>query len=99
MGVKCSDPLTEHLLVVFSGKVLVHCREGVSRSATLVVAYLMLKEGMTVQDAVRTVRESREICPNEGFLQQLCDFDKELQQKNSQTPHGVSQTPHGVVDH
>ncbi len=78
MGVKCSDPLAEHLLVVFSGKVLVHCREGVSRSATLVVAYLMLKEGMTVQDAIRTVRESREICPNEGFLQQLCDFDKEL---------------------
>jgi len=72
------------------GKVLVHCREGVSRSATLVLAYLMIKEGMTVQDAVRTVRKSREICPNEGFLQQLCDLNKELQQKDSKTPHGVA---------
>lgn len=68
------------------GKVLVHCREGVSRSATLVLAYLMLKQGLSVQDAVRTVRSSREICPNEGFLQQLCDLDKKLQTKQKLAP-------------
>lgn len=67
------------------GKVLVHCREGVSRSATVVLAYLMLKEGMSAQDAVRTVRNSREICPNEGFLQQLCDLNEKLRAKQELT--------------
>lgn len=60
------------------GKVFVHCVEGVSRSATLVLAYLMIKRHMQVQDAVRMVRAKREICPNEGFLQQLCDLNTNL---------------------
>ncbi|KAL8583850.1 hypothetical protein ACOMHN_040319 [Nucella lapillus] len=60
------------------GKVFVHCVQGVSRSATLVIAYLMLKERKTVQSAVRFVRSKREICPNPGFMQQLCHFDQSL---------------------
>ena len=61
-----------------TGKVLVHCVQGISRSATLVIAYLMLKHHMTVQNAVRLVRAQREIWPNQGFLQQLCQFDETL---------------------
>lgn len=61
------------------GKVLVHCRQGISRSATLALAYLMIKKGMTVQDAMRTVRAKREVIPNNGFLQQLCDLNEKLQ--------------------
>lgn len=60
------------------GKVLVHCRAGISRSATLVCAFLMIKRGMTAQEAVRTVRKHREIIPNDGFLQQLCDLNDRL---------------------
>ncbi|KAL5006718.1 hypothetical protein ScPMuIL_015524 [Solemya velum] len=63
------------------GKVLVHCVQGVSRSATLVIAYLMIKCHMTVQDALRLVRSRREICPNDGFLQQLCHLNEELRKK------------------
>lgn len=57
---------------------MVNCVQGVSRSATLVLAFLMIKRGMTAEDAVRTVRTKREICPNDGFLQQLCDLNEKL---------------------
>lgn len=60
------------------GKVLVHCKEGISRSATLVLAFLMLKRNLTVQEAVRLVRGRREIIPNHGFLQQLCELNERI---------------------
>lgn len=60
------------------GKVLVHCRAGISRSATLVCAFLMLKKRLSAQEAIRTVRKNRAIIPNDGFLQQLCDLNERL---------------------
>ncbi|XP_072162988.1 dual specificity protein phosphatase 3-like [Diadema setosum] len=63
------------------GRVLVHCYQGISRSATIVIAYLMLRHGMTAQDATRTVRERRDISPNSGFLQQLCTLHRKLHRK------------------
>ena len=62
----------------FSGKVMVNCKQGASRSATIVLAFLMIKRHMNVADAVRIVRSKREICPNDGFLQQLCDLNEKL---------------------
>ena len=38
----------------------------------------MLKRHMTVQQALRLVREAREVGPNDGFLQQLCDVNEQL---------------------
>lgn len=60
------------------GRVLVHCQCGISRSAALVVAFLMLKRNMNVQTAVSTIKKKRNIYPNHGFLSQLCDLDYEL---------------------
>jgi dual specificity phosphatase 3 len=40
-----------------------------------------LKRHLPVQDAVRRVRKEREICPNDGFLQQLCDLNESLKKK------------------
>ncbi|NXE48181.1 DS13B phosphatase, partial [Casuarius casuarius] len=60
------------------GKVLVHCAMGISRSATLVLAFLMICEEMSLADAIRTVRSHRGICPNSGFLKQLWELDLQL---------------------
>ena len=74
------------LIVLFiAGKVLVHCLVGVSRSATCVLAYLMICRKMSAVDAIRTVRMRRDIHPNDGFLQQLADLDTDLRRKSLYT--------------
>ncbi|NWJ07708.1 DS13B phosphatase, partial [Crypturellus undulatus] len=63
------------------GKVFVHCAMGVSRSASLVLAFLMIHENMTLVDALKTVGSQRDICPNSGFLSQLRDLDIKLNEE------------------
>lgn len=65
------------------GKVLIHCQCGISRSATLIAAYLMLKKGMDAQEALSTIRAHRSIFPNQGFISQLCDFEYEQKRAGS----------------
>ncbi|XP_015586239.1 dual specificity protein phosphatase 3 isoform X2 [Cephus cinctus] len=63
------------------GNVLVHCKMGISRSATCVLAYLMIKKNMLAVDAIRTVRINRDIRPNYGFLRQLAGLDNYLRRQ------------------
>jgi len=76
-----------------SGPVLVHCRAGVSRSASLVVGYLMWKDKISLDKALTQVKKERpRVAPNVGFLRALVawqnivcgeddPFDVDLQEK------------------
>ncbi|TFK51859.1 phosphatases II [Heliocybe sulcata] len=53
-------------------KVLVHCFQGMSRSATVVCAYLIATMGMSPTKSISFVKSKRGIvCPNYGFVKQL----------------------------
>ncbi|KAJ2933914.1 hypothetical protein H1R20_g3153, partial [Candolleomyces eurysporus] len=52
--------------------VLVHCLAGISRSATVVAAYLMYSKKLSPTEAVDLIRLARPfVSPNPGFLNQL----------------------------
>ncbi|KAK6530340.1 hypothetical protein TWF694_003696 [Orbilia ellipsospora] len=53
------------------GNVLVHCEQGISRSSTAVIAYLMRFHKLTFPDALAFVKTKRQIKPNENFKEQL----------------------------
>jgi protein-tyrosine phosphatase len=58
-------------------KILVHCTAGISRSATIIIAFLLMlsaknNKDFTVDEAIRILRTHRQIIkPNNGFIQQL----------------------------
>ena len=61
------------------GNVLVHCAQGVSRSATIVASYLMRKENMLCNDALSFIKYLRPVSvPNYGFRTQLKQLEEEL---------------------
>ncbi|XP_016367582.1 dual specificity protein phosphatase 16-like [Sinocyclocheilus rhinocerous] len=62
-----------------NARVLVHCLAGISRSATIAIAYIMKRMDMSLDEAYRFVKEKRPtISPNFNFLGQLLDFEKKL---------------------
>uniref|UniRef100_A0A0G4FAJ6 Protein-serine/threonine phosphatase n=1 Tax=Chromera velia CCMP2878 TaxID=1169474 RepID=A0A0G4FAJ6_9ALVE len=74
------------------GRVLVHCREGVSRSASFAVAYLMWKKRLPFEKAFELVRQTRAVAnPNTGFTYQLLLFGKRL----GLQPSAVAVSPTG----
>ncbi|KAF3918380.1 hypothetical protein ABW21_db0209718 [Orbilia brochopaga] len=67
-----------------SGKILVHCLQGMSRSCSFVVAYLVWKNNMTVGQALEVVQERRKKArPNAGFYRQLQEWEKRCKESNN----------------
>ena len=56
--------------------ILVHCREGISRSSAIVIGYIMYKEKKSYNEAENFVRTKKsDINPNENFVNQLKEFE------------------------
>ena len=56
--------------------ILVHCHAGLSRSATITIAYLMRKHNIPFESAFNMVKCRRTIYPNENFVAQLQLFEE-----------------------
>jgi len=64
--------LMENFLQTSKKNILIHCRAGISRSSSMVIAYLMLKTGMSYFQVFEFVQSKRPIVnPNPGFVEQL----------------------------
>lgn len=60
-----------------SRKILVHCAAGISRSATIIIAYVMKTLHLSFQDAFTFVQEKHSATdPNLNFLIQLMQYEK-----------------------
>lgn len=65
------------------GKVLVHCKHGQSRSATVLAAWFVAHQGMTVQEALAHLKRCRpRVGPNKGFVEQLYKFQDSQNQSH-----------------
>jgi len=65
------------------GNILVHSVNGRSRAPTFILAYMIESEKHKLKDGLAMVRRFvPEVEPNEGFMQQLAEYDLELLQRN-----------------
>ncbi|TSO88085.1 Dual specificity protein phosphatase 2 [Bagarius yarrelli] len=61
------------------GRVLVHCQAGISRSATICLAYLIHARRVSLNEAFEFVKRRRNvISPNLGFMGQLLQFETDV---------------------
>lgn len=81
------DTLTDKIhevLEIKKGSCLVHCAAGISRSASVILAYLMKYLKMNLRDAHNLTKSKRPfIRPNIGFWKQLIAYENKLFKKNS----------------
>ena len=65
-----------------NNKKLIHCGEGVSRSAAVCLMYMITNKGFTYSKARETFEQKRKgCCPNNGFVSQLKQKSLELYHK------------------
>jgi hypothetical protein len=98
-GASCIETflcVTEHISRVLSlkGTILVHCDQGVSRSPSAVIMYLMRYDGHSFQKARTIVSVARrQAFPNEGFMRAL----QKWRPADSTLPRAAPQPPASAV--
>jgi protein-tyrosine phosphatase len=67
-------------------KIFIHCQNAVSRSVTILLAYLLYK-GINLEDGIHLIKNKRKkyTRPNIGFAKTLLKYEMELYNKNSTT--------------
>ena len=64
------------------GKVYVHCVQGISRSSSFVLSYLIWKEKISFKKLYENLKTIRPVSsPNPGFLVQLMKWEEYLKKK------------------
>ncbi|CAG2107245.1 unnamed protein product, partial [Medioppia subpectinata] len=77
-----ADKLNE--VVSKNRRAIVHCVAGKSRSTSLVLAYLVKYQKMTLKEAFIHCNKCRELCqPNPGFFKSLIEFERKILGKTS----------------
>ncbi len=82
-----NEPIRDHFDsahdFILRGPTLVHCYAGISRSATLVLSYLIKYYNFSLDSALEHCRKRRPIInPNAGFIDQLAAYEKEMIEKD-----------------
>ena len=83
-----------------NGRALVHCRAGVSRSATVVIGYLMTQCKWDLKTALHHVDTKRFVQPNSGAtpLTMLRPSPRHTPSlPTAHPPHGTAHPPHGTA--
>ncbi|CAF1227137.1 unnamed protein product [Didymodactylos carnosus] len=74
-----------------NGRVLIHCNAGISRSSSIVLAYLLEIHRMKYEDAYELLKKARSnIRPNDGFAKQLKEYAAEIAQRTENQPSTAS---------
>ena len=81
-----TENISDHFLSVIcfikkvfndNGIVLIHCHEGISRSVSFAIAFIIYQDKITYDDAFNIIVKNRPIAdPNINFIGQLCWFQK-----------------------
>jgi len=84
--------------IELGGKVLVHCKMGISRSASTVCAFAMKHFGWSLDQALEHTKQNRSIInPNNGFRHQLCVYEGILKASRQRLSFRKQQRPNLVL--
>jgi protein-tyrosine phosphatase len=90
MNVKISDHFDEALGFIHENigkntlnKILIHCEAGISRSPTIVIAYLMRYQNQSLKNAYDIVKQRKNnVGPHAGFFEELIQFEQQIKRNN-----------------
>lgn len=72
------------------GSVLVHCAQARSRSASMVISYIMKKDQVNFKKALETLKKSHpQTSPNPGFIKQLKNYETRIELRKSSCMNSI----------